>query len=304
MEKAMKSLFLTLAKNRAANRWAKRYGLRLGARRFVAGESIEHAIDAVRKLNASGRMATLDYLGEFTSNEEEVRETADMCLKTLDAIHRSKVQANLSLKLTSLGLDLSPDLCFELMRRILARAQSYRLFVRIDMEDHAHCQPAIDMLKKLRGGYDNVGIVIQSYLYRSEEDVKELGAQGVNLRLVKGAYKEPASVAYPRKEDVDDNLIRLIKMHLQSGSYTAIASHDERILSEAKRFIEEEGIPRSRFEFQMLYGICEELQLKLVEEGYRFRVYVPFGVDWFGYFMRRLAERPANVWFVLKNTFK
>lgn len=304
MEKVLKSFFLALGRHQGVGRWAKRYGLRLGARRFVAGESIEQAIETVRRLNASGRMATLDYLGEFTNDAGEAREAAEMCLKTLDAIHASGVQANLSLKLTSLGLDLEPKLCEEALRGILRRAAEYGIFVRIDMEDHTHCQPALDMLKKLRVDYDNIGIVIQAYLYRSEDDVKELGERHTNLRLVKGAYKEPDTVAFPRKEDVDANLIRLIESHLNSGSYTAIASHDERIIQHTKEFVRKQGIPYSRFEFQMLYGICEELQLRLVQEGYRFRVYVPFGVDWFGYFMRRLAERPANVWFVLKNMFR
>ncbi|WP_036652730.1 proline dehydrogenase family protein [Paenibacillus pini] len=304
MEHLFKVFFLRFARSRMANRWAKRYGLRLGASRFVAGETIEQAVEAVRLLNNSGRMATLDYLGEFVSSEAEVREAAAMCIRTLDAIHTADIQANLSLKLTSLGLDLNPALCQELMESIVSTASDYGLFVRIDMEDYSHCQPAIDLLRILRQSYSNVGIVIQAYLYRSEEDVKVLGAEQVNLRFVKGAYQESAQVAFPLKEDVDANMIKLIGMHLISGSYTAIATHDEQMILEAQRIIANEAIPVSQYEFQMLYGICEELQLRLVRDEFRVRVYVPFGVDWFGYFMRRLAERPANIWFVLKNFFK
>ncbi|KIL40097.1 proline dehydrogenase [Gordoniibacillus kamchatkensis] len=304
METLMRNVFQSLGKNAAAHKLAKRYGLRFGAGRFVAGETIRQAIEAVRTLNADGRIATLDHLGEFVSSEAEAREAAEMCIKTLEAIAEAGVNANLSLKMTSLGLDISKELCMQHMRSILACAKSRGNFVRIDMEDYSHCQVTLDILRELRQEYDNVGTVIQAYLYRSEQDIRDLNDIRANLRLVKGAYKEPAEVAFPDKADVDANYKKLIKLHLDNGNYTAIASHDEQIIEDAKRYIRERGIPGDRFEFQMLYGIREDLQRRLVQEGYKVRVYVPYGVDWFGYFMRRLAERPANVWFVLKNLFK
>ncbi|RAP78341.1 proline dehydrogenase family protein [Paenibacillus montanisoli] len=304
MEVMLRNMFQALGKSRSANRLAKKYGLRFGAARFVAGETIKQSIDAVRKLNDDGRMATLDHLGEFVFSEEEAKESAEMCIQTLDAIASSGINSNLSLKMTSLGLDISHELCVSNMKRILNRARMHNNFVRIDMEDYAHCQVSLDIYEELRKEYDNVGIVIQAYLYRTEQDIQNLNALGANLRLVKGAYKESPEVAFPEKKDVDENLKKIIRMHMMNGNYTAVASHDPAIIDFTKTFVQAEGISKDRFEFQMLYGICEDLQKQLVQEGYRIRIYVPYGVDWFGYFMRRLAERPANVWFVLKNMFK
>lgn len=305
METWMRSAFQRLGRSRAAGRLASRYGLKLGASRFVAGETIGQAIRTVRELNEEGLLATLDHLGEFTSTAAEAKAAADTCVRTLEAIAASGVKSNLSLKLTSLGLDLGTDLCLGHLRNIADTAREYGNFVRIDMEDSAHCQATLDLYRQLRAdGYDNAGVVIQAYLYRSERDVEELGRLGANLRLVKGAYKESAEVAYPEKRQVDDNFRLLIRKHLTSGNYTAIATHDESVAEDMKRFIQEQRIPGDRFEFQMLFGIAEDLQRRLVREGYRVRIYVPFGVDWFGYFMRRLAERPANVWFVAKNWFR
>ncbi len=300
----MRNMFQSLAKNTSANKLAKKYGLRFGASRFVAGETISQAIESVKDLNNAGKAGTLDHLGEFVYSEAEARESAEMCLQTLDAIHASGVQSNLSLKMTSLGLDINKDLCIKNMKIILERAKQYGNFVRIDMEDYAHCQITIDIYKELSSIFDNVGLVIQAYLYRTEEDMKLLNDLKANLRLVKGAYKESAEVAFPQKKEVDENFKKIIKNHLLNGNYTAVASHDQQIIDFTKKIVAEYGIDNSRFEFQMLYGICVELQNKLISEGYKVRVYVPFGVDWFGYFMRRLAERPANVWFVLKNFFK
>ncbi|MCD9021119.1 proline dehydrogenase family protein [Cohnella silvisoli] len=304
MEVMLRNLFQALGKSRSANRLAKKYGLRFGAARFVAGETIKQSIDAVRRLNQDGRIATLDHLGEFVFSEDEATQSADMCIQTLDAIANSGVQSNLSLKMTSLGLDINRELCVSNMKRILDRAREHGNFVRIDMEDYAHCQVSLDIYRELREQYDNVGIVIQAYLFRTVQDIQDLNELGANLRLVKGAYKESPQVAFPEKKDVDENYKKIIQMHLKNGHYTAIASHDETIIDFAKQLAQTHGIPRVQFEFQMLYGICEELQKRLIKEGYRVRVYVPYGVDWFGYFMRRLAERPANVWFVLKNMFK
>lgn len=304
MEALLRSMFQSLGKSPSANKLAKRYGLRFGASRFVAGESIRHAIEAVRNLNRDGRLATLDHLGEFVFSEEEANESADMCIQTLKAIADSGLNCNLSLKMTSLGLDIGKELCMRNMRAILDCAKSFGNFVRIDMEDYSHCQVTLDILRELRREYDNVGTVIQAYLYRSEDDIRQLDGIKANLRLVKGAYKESVEVAFPDKKDVDDNYKKIIKLHLRNGNYTAIATHDELIIEEIKQFIQTEQIIHDRFEFQMLYGIREDLQLRLVQEGFRVRVYVPYGVDWFGYFMRRLAERPANVGFVLKNMLK
>ncbi|KRE75097.1 proline dehydrogenase family protein [Paenibacillus sp. Soil750] len=304
MELMMRNMFQSLGKSRAANRLAKKYGLRFGAARFVAGETIQQSINAVRGLNQDGRVATLDHLGEFVFSEEEALESAAMCIQTLDAIAESGVRSNLSLKMTSLGLDISRELCVSSMKRILDRARMHGNFVRIDMEDYAHCQVSLDIYRELRQEYDNVGIVIQAYLFRTLKDIDDLHELGANLRLVKGAYKESPEVAFPEKSAVDENYKVIIQKHLLNGHYTAVASHDEVIINFTKQFVSENNIGKDQFEFQMLYGICEDLQKQLVKEGYRVRIYVPYGVDWFGYFMRRLAERPANVWFVLKNMFK
>jgi proline dehydrogenase len=304
MELMMRNMFQSLGKSRAANRLAKKYGLRFGAARFVAGETIQQSINAVRGLNQDGRVATLDHLGEFVFSEEEALESAAMCIQTLDAIAESGVRSNLSLKMTSLGLDISRELCVSSMKRILDRARMHGNFVRIDMEDYAHCQVSLDIYRELREEYNNVGIVIQAYLFRTQQDINDLHELGANLRLVKGAYKESPEVAFPEKSAVDENYKVIIQKHLLNGHYTAVASHDEAIINFTKQFVSENNIGKDQFEFQMLYGICEDLQKQLVKEGYRVRIYVPYGVDWFGYFMRRLAERPANVWFVLKNMFK
>ncbi|MCF6095343.1 proline dehydrogenase [Microaerobacter geothermalis] len=304
MDQLLKNFFLFLSKSRGLNRMAKRYGLALGARRVVAGETIEEAIAKVKELNGQGLVCTLDHLGEFVFSEEEANESADYCIRTLDAIYESGVNSNLSLKMTQLGLDISKDLCMKNMRRILETAKKHGNFVRIDMEDYAHCQVSIDIYKELRKEFDNVGLVIQAYLYRSEQDIQDLNGWNANLRLVKGAYKEPAEVAFPEKKDVDENFKKLIKMHLNNGNYTAVATHDDNIIQFTKDLAEKENIPRNLFEFQMLYGIRTQSQLELVKEGYKMRVYVPYGTDWYGYFMRRLAERPANVAFVLKGMFK
>ncbi len=304
IETFLRRLFQALGRSRFLNRTARKYGLKFGAARFVAGVTLEHAIRTAQKLNEEGMMATLDHLGEFAGTAAEAEAAAFMCIRTLEEIAASGVQANLSLKLTSLGLDLDPERCFRHMRRILETARRYGNFVRIDMEDYARCQPTLDLYRRLREEFDNVGVAIQAYLYRSRQDVEDLSALEANIRLVKGAYKESADVAYPLKKDVDDNFRRLIRLQLQNGHYAAIATHDESIVGEMKQYIRQYGIPREALEFQMLYGIAGDLQRRLAREGYRVRIYVPYGSDWFGYFMRRLAERPANVRFVLKNLFR
>jgi proline dehydrogenase len=304
MEQLLRNTFQAMAKNKAANRWAKRYGLRLGAQKFVAGETIDSAISAIRALNQQGMTATLDHLGEFITEEAEAIEAADYCIRTLDAIHESGVDSTLSLKLTQMGLDIDKALCMNNMRRIMETAKKYNIMVTIDMEDFSRCQITLDILDELRKDFDNVGTVIQSYLYRSLEDVLRLGSEGVHLRIVKGAYKESPEVAFPNKADVDANYIKLIEAQLMSPGFTAIATHDEKMIEHATQFIKKHNIPKEKYEFQMLYGIRTNLQHELVRQGYPMRIYVPYGNDWFGYFMRRLAERPANVAFVLKGMFR
>ncbi|QQE73856.1 proline dehydrogenase [Brevibacillus composti] len=304
MEQLMKDFFLFLSKNKALNAAAKKWGLRFGANRFVSGETIEEAITKVRELNQKGLVCTLDHLGEFVFSTEEANESADYCIKTLEAIHKSGVDCNLSLKMTSLGLDISRELCMNNMRRILQFAREHgNIFVRIDMEDYAHKNITLEILHELLEDYSNVGTVIQAYLYDTVADIEALKDKKVNLRLVKGAYKESPEVAYPNKADVDENYKRIIKQHLLNGNYAAVATHDDAIIDYVKKLEKEYNIPRTQFEFQMLYGIRTQTQIDLAKEGYKMRVYVPYGNDWYGYFMRRLAERPANVAFVLKGMF-
>ena len=296
-----KNVFLHASQNKVLNKAAKKWGLRFGASQVVAGDTIESAIKKVQELNEKGLICTLDHLGEFVSSREEAIEATQYNVRTLEAMGRAGVNSNLSVKMTQLGLDIDPSFCMENMKRILETATKYNNFVRIDMEDHAHCQITLDILRELRQTYDNVGTVIQAYLFRAEQDVKEL--KGIPLRLVKGAYQESPSVAYQEKEEVDKNYMRIIEEHLLSGSYTAIASHDHHIIAKVKEFAQKHHIPRDQFEFQMLYGFRTDMQLSLAKEGYTMRVYIPFGNDWFGYFMRRLAERPQNVAFALKGFF-
>ncbi|MCI2256489.1 proline dehydrogenase [Domibacillus sp. PGB-M46] len=296
-----KNIFLYASQNKGLNKAAKKWGLRFGASQVVAGETIESAIKKAQALNEKGMVCTMDHLGEFVSTRQEALEATDYNIRTLEAIARAGVNSNLSVKMTQLGLDIDRDFCVENMRQILETAKKHNNFVRIDMEDHAHCQVTLDILKELRQTFDNVGTVIQAYLYRAEQDVYEL--KGIPLRLVKGAYKESPEVAYQEKEEVDENYMKIIEQHLLSGSYTAIASHDHHIIAKVKDFAQENNIPRDQFEFQMLYGFRTEMQQGLVKEGYKMRVYIPFGNDWFGYFMRRLAERPQNIAFALRGFF-
>jgi proline dehydrogenase len=271
------------------------------ARRFVAGETLDDAVVAAREVNRRLQLASLDLLGENVSDEDGARRAAEGYLAIFDRIAAEHLDANVSLKLTQLGLDLSEDLCLELLEKIVAHATSQGNFVRIDMEGSAYTQRTVDIAKTVRAKYLGVGTVMQAYLYRTEQDVQDLLAAGCRLRLCKGAYKEPAEVAFPKKSDVDANYVKLMKMMLPSGVYHGIATHDPAMIAATKDFAREQNIKRDQFEFQMLYGIRTDLQEKLVREGFRVRVYIPYGVDWFPYFMRRLAERPANVAFFLRN---
>jgi proline dehydrogenase len=304
MEQAMRNFFLFLSKNKTLTKLAKKYGLHFGAARFVAGETIEQAVNIIKELNKKGLVVTLDYLGEFVDNEKEANEMAEQSIEAIKAIGREKLDSQLSLKMTSMGLDISDEVVMRNMRRILDAAKENGVFVTIDMEDFSRCQKTLDIFKQLKSEYDNVGTVLQAYLYRTVQDIEDLNEYSPNLRLVKGAYKESPEVAFPEKKDVDENLKKIIKMHLLNGNYTAVATHDDAIIDYTKELVKEYNIPNSQFEFQMLYGIRPERQLELANEGYTMRVYVPYGTDWYGYFMRRLAERPANVAFVLKGILK
>ncbi len=282
---------------------------RVVSRRFVAGETLDEAIGVVRKLNGQGLRVTLDVLGESVTKEAEARAAKEEYLRALNAIAKNQVQSNVSVKLTQMGVDISPDLCLDNMRQIIAKAREIGAFTRIDMEDAKHTQVTLNIFKTLREEFDNVGIVIQAYLYRSEKDMQALHALGANVRLCKGAYKEPPDLAFPQKKDVDENYRKLAQEFLQpnghsNGAFLALATHDEQIINWAKEYAARQGIGKDRFEFQMLYGIRRELQRQLVAEGYPMRVYVPYGTHWYPYFMRRLAERPANVIFLVTNFFK
>ena len=283
------------------NRFAKRM-----ASRFVAGETIETAMVAVRALNARGITASLDLLGESVHREEEARATAHEYLTLLDRIQSEKLDANVSLKLTAMGLDVSEELCVANMQMVLERARDYGSFVRIDMESSHYTERTLHMFEhRLYPSYPkNVGIVLQSYLRRTAADVDKANRLGCRVRICKGAYQEPASVAFPDKRDVDENYVRCMHSLMSDGNYPGLATHDERIIAHAKQYAKERNITNERFEFQMLYGVRRDLQERLVREGYRMRVYVPFGTQWYPYLMRRLAERPANVAFMTGNIVK
>jgi proline dehydrogenase len=270
------------------------------AGRFVAGETVGEALAAVRELNARGITASLDLLGESVSNEREARAARDQYLQLLDRIRESKVNANVSVKLTAMGLDVDHELCVQIMQDVLTRAQAYDTFVRLDMESSAYTDITLKLFEeRLYPTYKaNVGVVLQSYLYRTFADVEHMNALRARVRICKGAYKEPAKVAYPDKKDVDANYVKCMRELMLKGNYPGIATHDPAIITEAKRFAKERGITPDRFEFQMLYGVRRDLQESLVKEGWRVRCYVPFGTQWYPYLMRRLAERPANVAFI------
>ncbi len=283
------------------NGMAKRF-----ARRFVAGETLDEALTAVDTLNKRGITASLDLLGESVSNEREARAASAEYLRILDRIHERKLDANVSVKLTAMGLDISEELCVAIMHDVLGRAQSYRSFVRLDMESSAYTERTLRLFEdRLYPAYkESVGIVLQSYLYRTASDVERAIQLRCRVRLCKGAYKEPASVAFPEKKEVDNNYVKCMRLLLENGNYPGIATHDPAIIAQCKRFVAERGIAREQFEFQMLYGVRRDIQEALVREGYRMRVYVPFGTQWYPYLMRRLAERPANVAFITGNVVR
>ncbi len=273
------------------------------ARRFVAGETLADAIDAIRATNAAGMLATLDFLGEHVNSQAEASANADEYVRALQAIQEASVDSNISIKLTAMGLAVDDRFCYENIRRIVQAADQRENFVRIDMEDSPVTDRTLAIYRRLRAEFSNVGVVIQAYLYRSEEDVRSLMEQGMaHLRLCKGAYDEPPAVAFQAKAEVDQSMTRLIRLMLEGqarypGAYPAIASHDHMIINWAKAYAHGHQIAADRFEFQMLYGIRRDLQQQLANQGYRMRVYIPYGTRWYPYYMRRLAERPANLLF-------
>jgi proline dehydrogenase len=276
------------------------------ASRFVAGETVESGVAALKDLNAAGITASLDMLGESVHNAAEARAARDTYLDTLDRIQAARADANVSVKLTQMGLDIDEALCVENMRAIVGRAKAHGSFVRIDMEQSEYAERTLQFFKRaLHPEFGNaVGVVLQSYLRRTEQDVEQMIALGARVRLCKGAYQEPATVAFPDKRDVDLTYVRCMERLMLAGHYPGLATHDVRIIERAKAFARDKGIAPARFEFQMLYGVRRDLQFQLRREGYNIRVYVPFGTQWYPYLMRRLAERPANVAFLLGNVLR
>jgi proline dehydrogenase len=304
----LRSAFIALSKNRVLRRFCEqtRFGRRMSSR-FVAGMEIGDALRVAEALNHQGMLVTLDSLGESVSSEIEAHGAAEIYHQLLDWIGAHKLNANISVKLTQMGLELAPELAEKIAESLAVHAKSTGNFVRIDMEDSSLTQVTLDIVRRLHARpelRDTIGIVIQAYLYRSQADIEQLLAEGIRVRLCTGAYKEPPEVAFPAKADVDKNYIELSKLLLQSPIYHGLATHDEAMVAAAKAFAREHGIEPARFEFQMLYGVRRDLQRSLVREGYNVRVYVPFGREWYPYFMRRLAERPANVLFLAKNFFR
>ncbi|HTX36374.1 MAG TPA: proline dehydrogenase family protein [Bryobacteraceae bacterium] len=301
----VRSLFLFLSREKRLRSWMETSpAARQFSQRFVAGEALEDALAVSRKLNGEGISVTLDHLGESVTTLDEAAQARDVYLRTLAAIHEAGIEGNVSLKLTQFGLDLSPGQCRANVEELVRRAAAMEGFVRVDMESSEYTGRTLELVTGLHAQYGAVGTVIQAYLRRSRADVEKLCAQGIRVRLCKGAYLEPHSVAFPKKEDVDRNYVELMKLLLDTGVYPAIATHDEKMIAATKAHAALQKIPRDGFEFQMLYGIRRDLQRQLVAEGYRMRLYVPFGRAWYPYYMRRLAERPANVLFILRNLFR
>jgi proline dehydrogenase len=304
----MRAFFIFLSESRKLRHLAEksRIGRKLSGR-FVAGTTVEEALAATRAVNALGMSVSVDNLGENVTNLDEARLSAALYHQMLDRIAAEELDANVSLKLTHMGLDVDPEVAREIASSVVEHAARIGNFVRIDMEGSPYTQRTLDMVRELHRRPDHagrVGAVIQSYLRRSEQDVRELCAEGVRIRLCKGAYKEPPEIAFPSKAEVDASFITLMKIMLRSGVYHGIATHDEAMIEATTEFAKTERIPPEAFEFQMLYGVRRDLQQQLVRDGWRMRIYIPFGAEWYPYLMRRLAERPANAIFILKNLFR
>jgi proline dehydrogenase len=306
----LRALFISLSESRSLRGMAERsaIGRRLSSR-FVAGTQVDDALRATQAVNQTGLSVSVDNLGENITNADEARASAELYQKMLDEISKRQLNANVSLKLTHMGLDVDEQLARDLVTGLVAKAAAMqpRNFVRVDMEGSPYTQRTLDFVHELHrmpGHAGAVGAVIQSYMRRAQKDIEGLLAERIRIRLCKGAYKEPDEIAFQKKSEVDANYVRLMKILMKSGVYHGLATHDEQIINQAKVFATREHIPRDAFEFQMLYGIRRDLQRRLVREGWRMRVYIPFGTEWYPYFMRRLAERPANVFFIARNLLR
>ncbi|EDW22078.1 proline dehydrogenase [Bacillus sp. FSL K6-4563] len=304
MESVTRNFFLFLSKSSLLNHIARNWGSAVASKKIIGGKDFESAISVIKRLNDQGMAVTVDHLGEFVTKAEIANERTDECIQTIQRIAEAGLNSHVSLKMTSLGLDIDDDLVYRNMKRILDTAEKHRIMVTIDMEDEQRCQKTLDIFKEMKSQYEYVSTVLQAYLYRTEKDLDDLNELQPFLRLVKGAYKESAEVAYPNKKDVDQNYKKLIEKQLLTGNYTAIATHDDQMIEFTKNIVKKHNIPTSQFEFQMLYGMRSETQQALVKEGYQMRVYTPYGREWYGYYMRRLAERPANIAFALKGMTK
>jgi len=301
----LRSTLLKLSQSKGFANWVTTNPrTRSMSHRFVAGEELDEALSATHACNDQGMMVSLDYLGENVTSTADAQHSRDAYLEVFDKIAAQRLNANVSCKLTALGLDFSADFCEGLVLSIVERAASAENFLRVDMEGSDYTQRTIDLVKRVRAKSPAIGTVIQAYLYRSEKDIQDLLTFGCRIRLCKGAYKESPEVAFEKKADVDGNYVRLVRTLLSSGFYHGIATHDPRMIGATIRCAAENRISKEDFEFQMLYGVRTDLQRRLVKDGYRVRVYIPYGKDWFPYFMRRLAERPANVGFFLRNFFR
>jgi proline dehydrogenase len=301
----LRSTLLKLSESQGFARWVtSNRTTRTMSHRFVAGEELAEAISATRVCNDQGMLVSLDYLGENVLTAADAQRARDAYLEVFDRIAAEKLNANVSCKLTQLGLDLSPEFSEGQVLSIVERAASYDNFLRVDMEGSAYTERTLEVVKKVRQRNPAIGTVIQAYLYRSEQDVQDLLAIGCRIRLCKGAYSEPPHLTFPKKEDVDANYIKLVRLLLPSGFYHGIATHDPRMIGATIRIAAESKVSKDDFEFQMLYGVRTDLQRQLVRDGYRLRIYIPYGRDWFPYFMRRLAERPANLAFFVRNFFR
>jgi proline dehydrogenase len=301
----VRSLFLFLSRQKRLRKWMETSAAaRRLAARFVAGDTLEEALDVCRRLNREGITVTLDCLGESVTSLEEAAAARDVYLRALAAIREAGIQGAVSLKLTQFGLDFSYDQCRANVEQLVRLAAQLGAFVRVDMESSEYTARTLELVTDLHAQYPIIGVVIQAYLHRSKQDVEALCAARVRVRLCKGAYLEPATVAFPRKPEVDRNFVALMRILLDRGDYPAIATHDEKMIAATKAYAEARRLGRDAFEFQMLYGVRRDLQRRLVAEGYRLRLYVPFGRAWYPYYMRRLAERPANLLFVLRHLLR
>jgi proline dehydrogenase len=306
----LRTFFVRLSENPSLRNFAERSSLgRRVSSRFVAGTEIADAVRATQAINRAGMSVSIDNLGENVTNADEARHSAQLYHQILEAIAANKLNANISLKLTHMGLDVDEKLARDIVSGLVAKASAMNPpgFVRVDMEGSPYTQRTLDFVHELHGmpgNANSVGAVIQAYLRRSESDIEKLLAEGIRIRLCKGAYKEPAEIAFPSKSDVDANYVKLAKILLKSGIYHGLATHDENMIQQAEAFATQEKISPDSFEFQMLYGIRRDLQQSLVRKGWRLRIYIPFGTEWYPYFMRRLGERPANVLFIARNLLR